>query len=133
MGYELLESIRENRGRAKRMRLIAQSFREDMKILATVSGSLHRAECERVRAHIRAAIDRCEELAIEADKAADRVSKMLPEDGVLYAHYVIGLTWEEVAWQKEHSVRYTYRLREKELEVILSKNTTERGEGDDLR
>ena len=132
MGYELLESIRENRGRAKRMRLTAQSFREDMKILATVSGSLHRAECERVRAHIQAAIDKCEEMAAEADKAAERVSKMLPMDGVLYAHYVVGLTWEEVAWQKEHSVRYTYRLREKELETILSKNAQERGEGNDL-
>ena len=132
MGYELLESIRENRGRAKRMRLIAQSFREDMKILATVSGSLHRAECERVRTHIQAAIDKCEEMAAEADKAAERVSKMLPMDGVLYAHYVVGLTWEEVAWQKEYSVRYTYRLREKEQETILSKITTERGEGDAL-
>lgn len=133
MGYELLESISENRERAKRMRKASQSFRKDAEMLETVSGSLYRAMCGRVRAHIQAAIDRCEELAIEADKAADRVSKMLPEDGVLYAHYVIGLTWEEVAWQKEYSVRYTYRLREKELEVILSKNTTERGEGDDLR
>ena len=129
---ELLESIGENRGRAKRLRQLAQSFREDMKILATVSGSLHRAECERVRAHIQAAIDRCEEEAREADKAAEKVVKMLPVDGVLYAYYAVGVTWEEVAWQKDLSLRYVYRLRKKELQTFLNKITTERGEDDAL-
>ena len=122
MGYELLESIRGNRERAKRMRSAAQSFRQDMEILAMVSGSLHRADCERVSGLIRAATDRCEELAADADKEAERVIKMLPTDGVLYAYYALGLTWEEVAWQKELSLRYVYRLRKKELQDMKQQN-----------
>lgn len=118
-----LEAIKSYRGRAKRLRSLANSIRNDMEWAIAFLGGLsnariHQAEFAAVFARMKATIDKCEAEARAADAEVEKLVQPLPKDGVLYAYYARGLTWEQVAEEKSHCLRYIYILRKKELEEL---------------
>ena len=118
-----LEAIRSYRGHAHRMRGLANSIRNDMEwtiefLGGLKGGHIHRKEYAAVLSRMKATIDECEAEARAADAEVEKLVQILPKDGVLYAHYARGLTWEQVAEDKFHCLRYIYKLRKKELEAL---------------
>lgn len=76
-------------------------------------------------------IDLKQELSAAIDQVSSENYKQL-----LFERYYIGKKWTQITSEQGRNIRTTFKMHSRakqELETILSKNNTERGEGVDLR
>lgn len=112
--FELIETYT---GRARRMEILADDCCRYIEVIRALRGTRKdiRERCDGTIRSITKVMKWYKAEAAKARAAAQELTKLLPPDGVLYAYYARGLTWEQVADEKNHCLRYIYILRKKEL------------------
>ena len=115
--FELIETYT---GRARRMEILADDCCRYIEIIRALCGTRKdiRENCDGAIRSSTKVMKRHKAEAAKARAAAQELTKLLPPDGVLYAYYARGLTWEQVADERYHCLRYIYQLRKKELEEL---------------